>query len=183
MTESMQDRPGALDTAEEAEGHYVWMPRSMMAKASEDDLCSPDGGGEVAQTHTPEGLSHWPGMSQLEKAGRGQPGLGLSVSTALLLATSTWHCPDRDPSRDNYLVPLSPSISKTHFPLELLSRCPLPPPLYSFPSHPTILMCWGMGCVVCMVAQVPMGLWPGLKSSPVPPVLQSSPRQTGRSFP
>lgn len=125
----------------------------------------------MAQTHVPEGLSHWPGMSQLEKAGHDQPGLGHSVnSQPSLLTLSTWHCPDRE----NYLVPLSPYSYKPHFLLDLLIRSPLPPPLYSFYPHSTILTCWGMGCVVCVVAQMPTELWPCLKSSPASPHLPTS---------
>lgn len=132
--------------------------------------------GSGSVTH-PWGLSHWPGMSQLEKA---DTGLGHSVSTAhhehmaLPRQRSQW---------ENHLVPLCPYSYKTHFPLDLLRRSPLPPPLCSFCPHPTILTCWGIGCAVCRVAQMPTELWPCLKSSPAPPVLQSSPRQTGRSFP
>lgn len=143
--------------------------------------CSPDDRGEVAQTHIPEGLSHWPGVSQLEKAGHGQAGLGHSVSSQpSLLPMGTWHCPHRDPSRENYLVPLSPYSYKPHFLLDLLSRSPLPPPLYSFYPHPTILMCWGMGYVVCVVAQMPTGLWPCLKSSPALPAHQFCKPAPGR---
>lgn len=122
----------------------------------------------MAQTHIPEGLSHWPGMSQLENAGHGQPGLGHSV----LPAHHEHMALPRDPSRENDLVLLTPYSYKPHFLLDLLSRSPLPQPLHSFCPHPSFLTCWGMGCVVCMVAQMLTGLWPCLKSSPAPPAHQ-----------
>lgn len=59
-------------------------------------------------------------------------------TVSALLTMSTWHCPHRDPSRENHLVPLCPYSYKTHFPLDLLSRSPLPPPLCSFaPTLPS----------------------------------------------
>lgn len=92
----------------------------------------------------------------------------------------TWCCPDRDPSMENYLVPLPLHSYKPHFLLALLSRSPLPPPFHSFCPHPPILTCWWMGGVVCMVAQIPMGLWPCLKFSPAPAAQQFCKPAPGR---
>lgn len=63
------------------------------------------------------------------------------------LTVSTRRCPDRDPSREDYLVPPCPYRYKTHFLLALLSRSALPPPLHSIWLPPSLLEVLGdRGC-------------------------------------
>lgn len=84
MGESLQDNPGAPHLwRQKAEGYHVWMclKQKVHGGMTWGRGWSPDGQGEMAQTHTPEGLRHWPGMSQLEKAGHG---LGHSSQPSLL---------------------------------------------------------------------------------------------------
>lgn len=213
MTGSVQDKPRAPDTVVETASRgmpRVDVPEAELLRSTdgrgrgrlrphEDDSWGEDApqmaegkwfrhtflrASESLAGDVPDGESRmwpgWPGACrrscQCQHCKDSQPSL---------LTVSTRQCPDRDPSRKNYLVPPCPYRCKTHFLLALLSRSPLPPPLHSISPPPSLLDVLGDGVRslrgdreatgVVAVSEV-------LSRSTCPPALQTSPRKVGRSF-